>query len=391
MTLRNTFNNIEDITKTRLSLDKPTGVIVLDLLNVLTANAKTALLIGQAAVRAVNAAIDMRIIKNKEHAEADNNSLGYIAHTDPLFQYIDNPRDSLLLRGAQQLWLQAQMAKNSAITQTGVFVVSERAVIFQAVLFLREAADLLEREKHDRAAVNFNGLANVLEMPHLPHLLTADIGILRNDLTNRPLGEIILTVLNVMNRDTKNALLMAQAAVRAVNIADKTTALVDNAPDLIDQYTADNEMNTVAAGFVPHDNALFKFIGDPRDALPLQQAQALWMTAQMELNDKITQVAAGTVPMLSAAAKIKRHAAAILSSAADTLKQEGHVPAAQKISALAKHILTGEKHKLSITPTQALEACVQHADNDAYVARLRQLQQILAPSTGNGPRHAPTI
>lgn len=118
----------------------------------------------------------------------------------------------------------------------------------------------------------------------------------------KPSGIIALD-LGIVNKDVKNALLVAQSACRSVAV------LKEEAPVL------------------PADDDVFKFVGSERDPKYLQEAQASWQLAHI-IADKEN---AG----LYAAQIFSQSAMTSVSQAAIVLKREGFEDAAVKLDALS--------------------------------------------------------
>jgi hypothetical protein len=123
----------------------------------------------------------------------------------------------------------------------------------------------------------------------------------KEDFEGKPSGIIALD-LGIINKDTKNALLVAQAAARAVCVA----------MGYEDQKPANDEV--------------FKFVGSDRDPELLKESQGNWQIANIIDNDAQTIAA------------FKHHASLQMSQAAETLKAEGFEDSAVKVAAVAQSI-----------------------------------------------------
>lgn len=150
-----------------------------------------------------------------------------------------------------------------------------------------------------------------------------------DEYAGKPTGLAALD-LGVITPATKNALLIAQAAVRTLDAADRA------------EQTLRGGKTPAARSF---DDDVFKFVGSPNDPEALQRAQATWQIAeyyhaevtpaplsyayrhrkQYEWKNNVSE----SVETLRASAR------ASLSEASDMLHQEGHVKASNDIGAIA--------------------------------------------------------
>ena len=165
----------------------------------------------------------------------------------------------------------------------------------------------------------------------------------------KPTGLMALD-LKVITPETKNALLVAQAAERAFTLAEKAGRIAANHDSLIA-----GGQKTYAPDIVRHDDPVFKFVGSDRDPPLLQLAQGTWMAAQMLLNNEISSVigriensayVANPVSQGPAAAEgFKKAAVELYGEAAKIMCGQGHYDAAAKFNgvaqALAKDVQAG--------------------------------------------------
>jgi len=160
----------------------------------------------------------------------------------------------------------------------------------------------------------------------------------------KPTGLMALD-LKVITQDTKNALLVAQAAERTYALAEKAGAIAAKHEELIEAKEKISD-----AGYVSHDDPVFKFVGSERDPALLQRAQGTWMAAQMLLNNEIDSVnnhisnpyyAANEISEGPEAAEgFKKAAAELYAEAGKIMAQEGHSDAAAKFGAVSNALAT---------------------------------------------------
>ena len=161
-----------------------------------------------------------------------------------------------------------------------------------------------------------------------------------DEYAGKPTGLMALD-LKVITPETKNALLVAQAAERTYALAEKAGAIAAKHNELIE---AKEKIST--ADVVEHDNPVFKFVGSERDPEILQRAQGTWMAAQMLLNNEISSVnghiaspyyvANDLTEGTAAAEGFKKAAAELYAEAGKLMAQQGHGDAAAKFTAVSK-------------------------------------------------------
>ena len=205
----------------------------------------------------------------------------------------------------------------------------------------------------------------------------------------KPTGLMALD-LKVISEDTKTALLIAQAAERTLQLAEKAEKClnchsVGTIPDkediaaIVEKHPDFKEWN--------HPD--FKFVGSERDPASLQSAQATMMAAQLFMNTAIKSVA-GHYPLTHTdcyagdyarnyADNFKKVAVGFYKEAADILKKDGHKDAANKLTQVAVYMDITEPNDLRIksrpaTPFNFLE---QRLKNDNHEARRNDTE--LAP------------
>lgn len=158
----------------------------------------------------------------------------------------------------------------------------------------------------------------------------------------KPTGLMALD-LKVISEDTKTALLIAQAAERTLQLAEKAEKCLN----YHSVETIPDEEDIVAIvekhpDFKKWDHTDFKFVGSERDPASLQRAQATMMTAQLFMNAALKSVA-GHYPLTHAECyagdyagnytdEFKKAAVGFYKEAADILKKDGHKDAANKLA-----------------------------------------------------------
>lgn len=397
------FNTEQELGKTRDSLDKPIGMILLSLApEVLSGDKRNALMTAQAAVRAANLADKITAFATDPSAITPKD---FVRHDDPIFKYINGEKDADIVKRAQNLWFSTQMSLNFQITSLQAGGTAQPlttghtdSVAASSAGLLNEAAVILAAENEQRAADKLTALATSISPATRNDAVdakVADDNKFTRATLDKPLGDLLVGMLNI-DPEVKNALLMGQAAVRAVLLADKAADFVADSQNIIDANKAANTtIEPAKAGVVPFDDQIFKFVGSPRDPAGLQNAQGLWMSAQMLLNYQVGTVQRAidngprTAPLNEEFGNgIKQAAAIVLQQAADTLTAKGHVKASEKMSALGDAIGAAAKADTAVPPSHTL-AAILHFDpavkgNDAFEAKLRQLSQLTATAPRNG-------
>lgn len=169
---------------------------------------------------------------------------------------------------------------------------------------------------------------------------------------DEPTGLIALK-LGVITPETKTALLVAQAAERTYQLAEKAGSMALNHDDLVKDQRAQPGKDIIdrkAAGFFPLDDPVFKFVGSDKDPDILKSAQATWVASQMYLNNQLESVICHkedvsweNPPMTPAgpdyAAGLKSEAARYYGVASDMLAQQGHSAAADRFAKIAQSMV----------------------------------------------------
>lgn len=169
---------------------------------------------------------------------------------------------------------------------------------------------------------------------------------IEQNLKGTPSG-IIALELGIVDAETKNALLLAQAAERTARNAERMTAIAQDqsAPEdwIIDMH-----------------GEVFKFVGSDRDPKFLQEAQATWQLSQIFLNTAYHDATykrsdnaplADTIymsPNASYSESFLKTAAGYYSAAADILEHKGFEDAATKLKAISQSLLP--ENDISLTP-----------------------------------------
>lgn len=163
-------------------------------------------------------------------------------------------------------------------------------------------------------------------------------------------GEVALKA-GVISADTKTALLVAQAAERAFGLSTEAGNLADSYDTTVKQHRANKtRYDKSGAHVVSHTADVFKYVGSDRDPPVLQQAQSLWMTAQMFYNNEIEALenrinqpgyVGGSSSMPGYKEGFQRMALKFYGEAADMLRREGHEDAAGKLEQVQKQLSKG--------------------------------------------------
>jgi hypothetical protein len=227
----------------------------------------------------------------------------------------------------------------------------------------------------------------------------------------KPTGLMALD-LKVITPDTKNALLVAQAAERAYMLAEKAGRIAANHDSLIA-----GGAKTYAPDIVAHDDPVFKFVGSDRDPPLLRRAQGTWMAAQMLLNNEIQSVigrienaayVANPVSQGPAAGEgFKQAAVELYGEAAKIMCGQGHYAAAAKFNgvaqALAQDVQAGPASgevmaALASDFSNGSQALADILNDDRYLAK-QPVEAAFAklgglttkPADGSAPAPAPVI
>lgn len=167
------------------------------------------------------------------------------------------------------------------------------------------------------------------------------------DYEGKPTGMIALD-LGVITPDTKTALLVAQAAERTLQLADKAKFL----PTL--GYDEEARRKYSGTNCVPDTDPIFKFVGSPRDPEILQRAQATWKIAQINLNEEVGAFEDRIAHLLPLRVNeriingLHKAAAELYGAATQMLQAEGHADAAEKLDAVSKSIQFDDKSAISV-------------------------------------------
>jgi len=159
-----------------------------------------------------------------------------------------------------------------------------------------------------------------------------------------PTGMMALDA-GVISKNTKTALLVAQAAERTLQLAERARAII-----VFDEPTKDerNNLRQELGAVLEHDDSIFKYVGSERDPKMLQIAQATWQIAYINfkqevlaLNDSIRTVGCeGNLEGvgISAINGLREAAKTHYKVAAGWLLAEGHKEAAEKVMAVSHSI-----------------------------------------------------
>jgi hypothetical protein len=193
-------------------------------------------------------------------------------------------------------------------------------------------------------------IENIIGDKRVRELFDSRGGVHPEEYEGKPTGLIALD-LGVITQETKTALLVAQAAERTLQLADKTLELTQNRAARV------NAKQTINRGdeqvkYISFDDPVFKYVGSDRDPKALQQAQATWQIAQINynqeidaLNDSINNPGAEINHRgigEEAAHGLKLAAKKHYAQAAQMLEKEGHSEAADKLKAVHESIQVDE-------------------------------------------------
>lgn len=128
------------------------------------------------------------------------------------------------------------------------------------------------------------------------------------------IGEVLVRT-GLVPPQVKNVGLVIQAAERTLQAVEKAEQMLSVQPYIVDQLQRENSALTEKGlGSVPFNDAIFKFVGDTRDAPEVRHAQGVMYGAQLFLNDIISVFAAeahhknGGPEVTSHQQKLLRHA-----------------------------------------------------------------------------------
>lgn len=187
--------------------------------------------------------------------------------------------------------------------------------------------------------------------------------------------------LGIIDKDTKTALLVAQAAERMMRRCEA-----------IQDIAAGRATGVDSALALKEDDEVFKFVGSERDPAELREAQAGWQITQIMLNKAVN--AAGrndiraTHNLTRATAGFQNLAANYVEASAATLKDKGFSAGAEKLKNLAqelKAIPLGAGHK---TPHSSIAALAATAHDDGSKTLYTKLAGLTEHQSGGA--NAPT-
>ncbi|MCE9507710.1 MAG: hypothetical protein K8R48_05255 [Alphaproteobacteria bacterium] len=157
------------------------------------------------------------------------------------------------------------------------------------------------------------------------------------------------------NQNVKTALLVAQAAERAYQLARSAEEYARKHEGSVEYYTHLNEDRRAWMREFPgekaaeYDSDIFKSVGAENDPELLKAAQATWMAAQLYLNNETRSIKEeitlngflGRAMTMGPeyADGFKSAAAGLYEQAAQMLSKEGHADAAASLSAVGKAIM----------------------------------------------------
>lgn len=199
-------------------------------------------------------------------------------------------------------------------------------------------------------------------------------------------GADIALSLGIISTDTITALLVAQAAERTLQLADKAEEYANSSEVLISSYkeafiirlqekgqsytSADRPwLEEDSAGYAGYDCPIFKFIGADRDPDVLKAAQGTWLAAQVYLNNEVDAInaynseAADTPCSMGPeyADGFRKAAAGYYKMAGDLLAKEGHLRAAESFTAIAKSIAADIPAGKTYTPAKLVSSLLFRA------------------------------
>lgn len=189
-------------------------------------------------------------------------------------------------------------------------------------------------------------------------------------------GEVALKA-GVITADTKTALLVAQAAERAFALSTEAGDIAASYDTTVKQHReTKTRYDKTGTHVVSHTDDVFKYVGSDRDPPVLQQAQSLWMTAQMFYNNEIESLenrinqpgyVGGSASMPGYEAGFQNMALKFYGEAADMLRREGHEDAAGKLEQVQKQLAKGVSPATAKNgPAQFLQS---HLWNEQFAAQ----------------------
>lgn len=177
--------------------------------------------------------------------------------------------------------------------------------------------------------------------------------------------------LGIIDKDTKNALLVAQAAERMALNAERAEAVKSGTPAQESWITG------------IHDE-VFKFVGSERDPQQLQEAQASWQVSQIWLNASAMDAKPAEEkkglgdnsyvyegPNDDFSGGLLKAASKYYAAAADTLETKGFEDAAKRLRAVAEDIQPENAAEITSTPNDIARAFLsgeQSYRQDMYIA-----------------------
>ena len=177
--------------------------------------------------------------------------------------------------------------------------------------------------------------------------------------------------LKIIDTDTKNALLVAQAAERMALNAERAQAVNSGTPAEESWFTG------------IHDE-VFKFVGSERDPQQLQEAQANWQVSQIWLNASAMDAKPAEEkkglgdnsylyegPNDDFSGGLLKAASKYYAAAADTLETKGFEDAAKRLRAVAEDIQPENAAEITSTPNDIARAFLsgeQSYRQDMYIA-----------------------
>jgi hypothetical protein len=166
-----------------------------------------------------------------------------------------------------------------------------------------------------------------------------------------------------VSKETKTALLIAQAAERTAQTADLGQRFAANYNTFKNSdVTPDFDDN----GGKRLDHADFKWVGSERDPAALQYAQGMMMASQAYLNNELDAARDAresdaymgrTVPQgVEESDVLKAEAAKLYNTAADMLEAEGHEDIAESTRAAARNVEAEIKFESNRSPLQIVSS-----------------------------------
>jgi len=223
-----------------------------------------------------------------------------------------------------------------------------------------------------RAAMNgFMGeiIADVIGETRVKELFDA-AGKHPDEYKDKPTGQIALE-LGVITPETKNALLVAQAAERTLLAAAKARNLATEHKNLVESGA---KIDSKTLGIIEYGSEAyektFKFVGSPRDPDILKAAQSTNQAAQLYLGHEARAIKEHyhTDAPLSVGPKfadgLEQAAKRYYQTAADMLAKEGHTQAAERIANVAKSLRNTAKD--APVPSSLMDQIIvnERASND---------------------------